>query len=129
MSNPPQYPRQFVESYAPDNLLAGLTQIVTENMVLSQGQKLMRGTVVGRVTATGKATICTAAATDGSQNAYGILLDYYDATAGDLGGCGVMVKGEMNDHAIVLDPSLTILAVHDALRAGGIFLKPSVHAS
>lgn len=126
----PQYPHQgLVEVYAPDNLIAGLTQIVTENMVLAQGQNLKRGTVMGRITASGKATVSTAAAADGSQAAYGILLDDYDATAGDLGGCGVMVKGEFNDHAIILGAGQTILSVHDALRANGIFLKPSVHAT
>lgn len=126
----PQYPHQgLVEVYAPDNLIAGLTQIVTENMVLAQGQTLQRGTLVGRITASGKATIATAAASDGSQNPYGILLDDYDASAADLGGCGVMVKGEFNDHALILGTGLTVLSVHDALRSNGIFLKPSVHAT
>ncbi|MBP0492175.1 head decoration protein [Roseomonas indoligenes] len=125
----PQYPRSFSESYAPDRLIAGLTQIVTENMVLLSGQNLKRGTIVGRITASGKATISAAAASDGSQVPYGILLDDYDATAGDLGGCGVMVKGEFNDNAVIFGAGHTVLTVHDALRDGGIFLKPSVHAS
>lgn len=125
----PQYPFQTSYSYKPDNLIAGLTQMVTENMVLLAGQVLQRGTIVGRITATGKATIATAAATDGSQVPYGILLDYYDATSGDLGGCGVMVKGEFNDNAVIFGAGHTILTVHDALRGSGIYLKPSVHAS
>lgn len=129
MAQYPQYPYQTVSSYTPDRLIAGLTQIVTENMVLLAGQVLNRGTLIGRITASGKATIATAAATDGSQNPYGILLDYYDATAGDLGGCGVMVKGEFNDNAVIFGAGHTVLTVHDALRDAGIYLKPSVHAS
>lgn len=123
-----QYPRTFSETFTPDRLIAGLTQIVTENMVLITGQNLKRGSVVGRITASGKATLSLSAAGDGSQVPYGILLDDYDATAGDVGGCGVMVKGEFNDNAIILGTGHTILSVHDALRDGGIYLKPSVHA-
>lgn len=124
-----QIPGMTVEAYAPDQLVAGLTQIVTENMVLAQGQKLVRGTVVGRITASGKATICTAAATDGSQNAYGILADFYDATLADVGNAAVHVKGEFNENAITLGAGLTLASVHDALRDGGIFLKPVVPAA
>jgi hypothetical protein len=125
----PQYPYQTSNTYTPDRLIAGLTQIVTENCVLLSGQNLKRGTVVGKITASGKVTISASASSDGSQVPYGILLDDYDATAADLGGCGVMVKGEVNDNAIILGTGHTILTVHDALRDGGIFLKPSVHAT
>ncbi len=124
----PQYPSQAITYYQPDNLIAGLTQIVTENMVLVQGQNLKRGTVMGRITVSGKATIATAAAADGSQTAYGVLLDDYDATAGDLGGCGVMIKGEFNGHALTLGAGHTLTSIHDALRAGGICLKSAVPA-
>lgn len=124
-----QIPSMTVENYTPDNLLAGLTQIVTENMVLAQGQKLVRGTVVGRITVSGKATLATAAATDGSQVPYGILADFYDASLADVGNAAVHVKGEFNENAITLGAGLTLATVHDALRAGGIFLKPSVSAT
>lgn len=124
-----QIPGMTVETYAPNKLVAGLTQLVTENMVLAAGAALPRGAVVGRITVTGKATLATAAATDGSQVPYGILADYYDATLADVGNAAVHVKGEFNENAITLGAGMTLAAVHDALRDGGIFLKPVVPAA
>ena len=124
-----QTPSMIVETYTPDHLVAGLTQLVTENMVLAAGAALPRGAVVGRITASGKATICTAAATDGSQTPYGILADFYDASLADVGNAAVYVKGEFNQNAIILGAGHTILSVHDGLRDAGIFLKSSVSAT
>ena len=124
----PQYPSQSSESYTPDRLVAGLTQLVSETGTLTGGQALPRGALVGRITASRKFTLSTAAATDGSQVPYGVLLDDYDATAGDV-GCGVYVKGEFNPNAMTFGAGQTQAGLHDALRGMGIFLKPVVLAS
>ncbi len=124
----PQYPRQFSESYNPDKLIAGETHIATRSYILLAGQQLQRGTVVGMITVSGKLTTCTTTATDGSQIPFGILIDYYDSTAGDLAGCGVYEKGEFNENAIIFGAAWTIATIHAPLRAVGIWLKPSVTA-
>ncbi len=124
-----QIPSMTVESYTPDRLVAGVTQLVTEQMTLTGGAALARGTVVGRITASGKVMLCTAAATDGSQVPYGVLADDYDATAGDLAPVAVYVRGEFDAGAVVLGAGHTLATVHDALRAGGIALKPAVSAT
>jgi hypothetical protein len=122
----PQFPRTFTDVYSPDTLVAGQTQIVTESQTLLSGQVLARGTLVGRITTGLKMTLSLLASSDGSQVPYGILLDSYDASAGDLAGCGVMVKGEFDQNAVIFGAGQTIANTHDALRDAGIYLKPSL---
>jgi hypothetical protein len=54
-----------------------------DTAILSSGSNLIAGTVIGKITATGKLLQCIPAAVDGSQVAAGVLLDNVDATAGD----------------------------------------------
>jgi len=54
-----------------------------QHETLAAGNKLVAGAVLGRVTTGGKLTAHTPGATDGSQNAMGILFDDADATAED----------------------------------------------
>lgn len=53
-------------------------------VTLIEGQNLGAGTVLGRITASGKYTILAPAASDGSEAAAAVLYDAVDATAGDL---------------------------------------------
>lgn len=124
----PEYPRAFTESFAPDKLIAGLTQIATWNGVLVSGQNLRRGAVVGRITASGKVTLSASAASDGSQVPFGILADDYDATGADRANVGVYVKGEFNENAVILGAGHTLASVRDPLRSVGVLLKPAVPA-
>jgi hypothetical protein len=66
-----------------DNLIGGSKQLVTGTITLASGQNLVRGTIVGRITASGKFKAYDAAATDGSQNPVGILTNPVDATTAD----------------------------------------------
>jgi len=54
-----------------------------EVIILSGAGKLVSGTVLGKITASGKYKPVTVAANDGSQNAAAILLDPVDATSSD----------------------------------------------
>lgn len=47
------------------------------------GQNLALGTVVGTISASGKVTALAPAASDGSQNASGVILEAIDASGGD----------------------------------------------
>jgi hypothetical protein len=123
-----EYPRKFDESYAPDRLIAGLTQQVTWNGVLLAGQNLLRGAVLGKITASGKLTLSLSASSDGSQVPYGVLLDHYDATAGDLANVGVIIKGEVNENALILGASHTLATIREGLRDQGLYLVPTVTA-
>lgn len=82
-----------------------------EQIVLNSGQNLRSGTVLGRITATGRFTILNPAQTDGSQNAAAILGPATDATAGNtrtagiVGGPGVSV--EVNSRLLVWPGGIT----------------------
>jgi hypothetical protein len=126
--NNPQYPYQLSETYTPDRLVVGLTQLVTKpDGILIAGQNLARGTLVGMITTSGKFTLSLLAASDGSQVPYGILADSYDATAGDT-VCAVYVKGEFNQNAVTFGAGQTATNTYAVLRDGGIFLKSVVSA-
>ena len=122
-----QYVSQTIENFSPDRLISGRSQLVSETCTLATGQNLPRGALVGRIAASNKMTLCTAAASDGSQAPYGVLVDDFNASLADT-QCGVYVKGEFNQAAITLGAGLTIAGVHDALRDAGILLKSAVPA-
>jgi len=83
-----------VETYSPDNLIAGHTpQIANDSGTLVTGQNLARGAVLGRITASSKLTLCENNAVDGSEVPVAILVEAIDASAADkvcqlyVGGC------------------------------------------
>lgn len=68
-----------------------------EDVTVASGQNLVAGQIVGRITASGHIAAFAAGASDGTQNAVGVMLAAVNATAGPLPG--VMVAR----HAIVVD--------------------------
>lgn len=64
-------------------------------VTLVSGQNLAAGAVVGIITASGKYTIYSNAAADGSQAAAGILLGAVNASAGDVTTARVVRRGPM----------------------------------
>ncbi|HDR8944316.1 TPA: head decoration protein [Burkholderia vietnamiensis] len=123
----PQVPSISAQTFVPDQLIAGPKQIVTRNATITGGP-YARGTVLGIITASGKLTIATSAASDGSQNPAAILADYADGSAADV-TAGVFLEGEFNINAITLGAGITSTAARDALRPLGIHLKTSVTAA
>lgn len=122
----PQIPRKFEENFNPDKLIAGLTQQVTWSGTLISGQNLKRGAVVGKITTGGKLTLSLSASSDGSQTPYGVLLDDYDASAGDLANVGIIVKGEVNENALILGAGHTLVSIREGLRDQGLYLVPAI---
>ena len=93
-----------VETLVTDNLNAGSTPaIATDTGILITGQNLVRGAVVGRITASGKLNLCDTGAVDGSDTPIGILVHDTDATAADktcqIYTAGAFHKDEMTWHA------------------------------
>jgi len=66
-----------------------------EQKVVITGQNLQAGTVLGIITASGKATILAPAASDGSQNAAGVLYGAVDATGADVPGAIIARDAEV----------------------------------
>ena len=116
-----------VGTFTPDNLIAGdAVNIVTESIVVDTGV-LKRGTVLGRITATGKWVLSASASTDGSEVPRAILAEDADATAADITTVGYLT-GEFNTNAMTFGTGHTAASVKDGLRDLGIFLKTNLSA-
>ena len=95
--------------------------------VASGAGKLEPGTVLGKITTGGKYTGLAPAATNGSQNAAGILWDGLDATSADgqavalVRGPAILNKSEVTFPAGATEAQMT--AAITALAAVGIILR------
>ena len=95
--------------------------------IASGAGKLEPGTVLGKVTTGGKYTTLAPAATNGSQNAAGILWAAVDTSAADAPGI-VLLRGPaiINRHEIIWPDGATeaqITAATSALATIGIILR------
>jgi hypothetical protein len=105
-----------------------LRDYTRETVTIASGAgKLEPGTVLGKITTGGKFTKLTPAATNGSQNAAGILWAGVDASAADSPGV-VLLRGPalVNRHEIIWPEGATeaqITAATTALGALGIILR------
>src|SRR5580765_2596866 len=82
---------------------------VYEPFLIAGGQTLLRGAVLGQVTATGKLILSLNGAADGSQNATAILCEDLDTTvnaAADI-PFHVLVHGRVNPEALVFGTGQT----------------------
>ncbi|MGR0183208.1 head decoration protein [Azospirillum aestuarii] len=81
--------------------------------IVSGAGKLAAGTVLGKITASGKYTASPATGSDGSQTAAAILLSPVDATSADAAGVAVTRFSEVNGNTLTYDTS-----VDDATKRG-----------
>lgn len=110
--------------FNPDQLIAGHLQVVTRDVIVTGGA-YKRGTVLGRVTADGKYTLCVKTATDGSENPTAILIDDRDASSGDAEG-SVYLMGEFNANAVIFDASWGLTDLTAAMDTHKVFLRAPV---
>lgn len=105
-----------------------LRDFTRDTVTLASGAgKLVPGTVLGKITTGGKYTVLTPGATNGSQNAAGILWGTVVATNADAPGV-VLVRGPaiVNRHEIAFPEGATeaqITTATTALAALGILLR------
>ena len=112
-----------VISESQDNLIAGSTPpIATQPGTLITGQNLVRGAVLGRITASGKLTLADDAAGDGSETPIGILVHDTDATSADK-TCQIYVGGCFNNDELTWDASFTALEQIQHFDNTGIVLR------
>jgi hypothetical protein len=96
-----------------------------ESVTLLAGTAYPVGAVLGRITASGKLKLSTAAGSDGAQTVAGVLLYAVDATAADVTGI-VLIRGPaiVSKAALVFDASVDDVtktaAKHAQLTALGI---------
>jgi hypothetical protein len=97
-----------------------------ETVILAAGA-LQPGTVLGKITASGKYAAHDPAAADGTETAAAVLWDHADATGGDVAVVAV-VRGPaiVNRHDLIFAGTPTdeeIAAAHAALAAAGILVR------
>lgn len=97
-----------------------------DEVIVASGQNLATGTVVGFVTASGKVTQIAPAASDGSENAAGVLLHPVDASAADQPGVVIARHAICSDKGLVWPASITApqkAAAISQLEALGILVR------
>ena len=97
-----------------------------DEVTVAGGQNLATGTVVGIITASGKATQLAPAANDGSENAAGVLVGNVDATAGDQPGVIIARHAICSDKGLTWPGSITgpqKAAALSQLKALGILVR------
>lgn len=117
-------PSYFVNAtYTPDNLIAGSFPQTSKPVTLAAtAGALPRGAVLGRVTATGKYVLSTAAASDGSQDPDCILCEAVDGGGQEV-TAAAFEAGEFNQDAITLGDGHTVESVRKTLRDLNIYLR------
>ena len=113
-------------TYTPNSLLAGNAHLlVARKVTVLSGQVLPRGAVLGIITASGKAILSLAAASDGSQTPDLILAEDVDATGADATALAYE-RGDFNARAITLGTGHTVASIREGLRAKGIALLTAI---
>lgn len=126
--SPAFQPGISADAYIPDQLIAGDMKLVTKSVTITGAALFKRGTVLGKITASGKYTISLSAAADGSQTPVAILVDDTDASGGDVNG-GVYQQGEFNGNSLILGTGQTLSGVTAALESAKIYVKTPVNAT
>ena len=96
--------------------------VVSRRITLAAGQNLNRGSVLGRITASGKYVLAAAAASDGSQTPSAILAETCNAFGTDTQALGHF-GGTYLEDALTFGLGVDALNARDALRGVGIFLQ------
>jgi len=112
---------QEIGSHSFDNLLASEVEVTEGATIVSGAGALARGTVLGKITASGKLTIVNSAGTDdGRRKPYAVLLESVDATSADK-AAPVALAGLFNANALVFGGTDTIATHKEALRDVGLY--------
>jgi hypothetical protein len=112
------------ETYTPQNLIAGDYPLVTDIVIVDAGN-LAVGSVLGKITATGKYILCDSGAADGSEVAQCILAEAADATGGDVNAV-IYLSGAFDENQLVFGGADTADTHRVALRGKNIYLKKAV---
>lgn len=110
------------DAFTPDQLVAGNPDLLLNApAILLTGQNLVRGALLGKITASGKYILSLAAAVDGSQTPAGILVDDTNATAADKATL-IYTRGDFIADAITYGTGHTAASVAAGLKTQAIYL-------
>lgn len=109
-------------SYTPDNLIAGNADLlISRKVTIPSGQTLLRGALLGKITASGKYVLSLSGAADGSQTPDAVLAYDVGTTTADTEAL-IYVRGDFQAGAITYGTAHTAASVREGLRAKGINL-------
>ena len=116
-------------SFTYDNLFAGDYPKVTSQITVPSGAgALARGTVLGKITSSGKGVIVNSGGTDdGSRAPYAILAVDVDASNADV-VAPIYLSGDFNENKLVFGGTDTADTHRAALRDANIYLHKAVAA-
>ncbi len=119
----------MAETFTPDNLFAGnIFPVVPAHVTVASGAgALARGTVLGKITASGKCVAVDSTLNTGAEAPYAVLAQAVDATSADV-ACAVYLTGEFNEGALVFGGTDTAANHRDAARKIGMFFRTAVPA-
>ena len=112
------------ETFDPDNLLAG-ADARAEPITLTDGEVVVRGHVLGRITATGVYLISLNAAVDGSEIARAIAAEPLSPSGAD-GEMLAYLEGSFNQDKVTFGTAQTIANTKDDLNDVNIYLLDPV---
>jgi hypothetical protein len=117
------------DAYTPDRLVAANPHLLEARQItLISGQNLLRGAVLGKITASGKYNLSLSAAVDGSQTPDAILAHDCNASGGDQVTVAYF-RGDFNQGALTYGTAHTADSTREGLRDKGIVVvKPAVAA-
>jgi hypothetical protein len=111
--------------FVPDELLVAV-ELAEKRTIASGAGVVLRGTVLGKITASGKLVPSLSAANDGSQVPYAVLATgSVDATSADADAT-VYIVATLNSNALIFGTGHTAATVYDPLRNVGINLVKSM---
>jgi hypothetical protein len=112
-------------SFTPDELLVSCEQSGLRTYATGHGV-VARGTVLGKITASGKLIPSASAAADGSQTPYAVAAEDVDTTNADADGVAYLAA-TLNQNSLVYGAGHTAATVFDPLRAVDIHLVKAQH--
>lgn len=116
------------DAYTPDQLSGGNEHLlVGQKVTVITGQNILRGAVLGKITASGKYNLSLSAAADGSEVPDLILAEDCDASGSDVEALAY-ARGDFNQNALTIGTAHTIASIKEGLRVKGITLVDSVGA-
>lgn len=121
-------PASFSSStFSPDQLIASEQPVASRKVTLISGQNLVRGAVLGKITASGKYNLSLSTAADGSQTPDLILAEDCDASDADAEALAYS-RADVNETALTLGAAHTVDTIREGLRDKGIVLVAATAA-
>lgn len=115
---------------APDNLIAGPSDVIAIEVTVAEKVGVAgRGTVLGKVTSSGKCVLVNSEGTDdGRRAAYAILAEDVDATEADV-VAAAYIRGEFNENELVFGGTDDADDHRAAMQSIGLILRAGVEVN